>query len=310
MLAVPALTALVAYEALDGLRRAARVIASALVALPYLAAAYLAQEAFKEPIMALFVLTFALLLARARDWRDAIALGLLAAGVTYVYSFPGLAWLAGVAIVWGLWEAVNGGWEPAAGPARRWASAWPSWSCSACPSCGRLKDFADFRALHPDRANEGGLGNLPGQLSPLEALGIWPTSEFRLSAAASSLPAAIFYLGGAFALVCLALALPRWIRRHGAAIPAALLAAAVLYLFARALGTVYTSAKALSIAAPLIALITLGGLLGATARPLRALGAVFAVAAGRVQLSDPAPGPGGADRARGSAGADPAAGRR
>ncbi len=227
--------------------------------------------------MALFVLTFALLLARARDWRDAIALGILAAGVTYVYSFPGLAWLAGVAIIWGLWEAFNGG-----GNRRRALLAVGVGVAVlvvlSLPELGRLKDFADFRALHPDRANEGGLGNLPGQLSPLEALGIWPTSEFRLSAAASSLPAAIFYLGGAFALVCLALALPRWIRRHGAAIPAALLAAAVLYLFARALGTVYTSAKALSIAAPLIALITLGGLLGATARPLRALGAAFAVA--------------------------------
>jgi hypothetical protein len=277
VLAVPALTALVAYGALDGLRRAPRVIASALVALPYLAAAYLAQEAFKEPIMALFVLTFALLLARARDWRDAIALGLLAAGVTYVYSFPGLAWLAGVAIIWGLWEALKGG-----GNRRRALVALGVGVAVlvvlSLPELGRLKDFADFRALHPDRANEGGLGNLPGQLSPLEALGIWPTSEFRLSAAASSLPAAIFYLGGAFALVCLALALPRWIRRHGASIPAALVAAAVLYLFARALGTVYTSAKALSIAAPLIALITLGGLLGATARPLRVLGAVFAVA--------------------------------
>ena len=53
------------------------------------------------------------------------------------------------------------------------------------PELGRLSDFADFRALHPDQANEGGLGNLPGQLSPLEALGIWPTSEFRLSASAA-----------------------------------------------------------------------------------------------------------------------------
>ena len=71
-------------------------LAAVLVALPYLAAAYLAQEAFKEPIMALFVLTFALLLAKAENWRDAIPLGVLAAGVTYVYSFPGLAWLGGV----------------------------------------------------------------------------------------------------------------------------------------------------------------------------------------------------------------------
>ena len=63
-LAIPALMALVAYSALDGLRTASRVGASALVALPYLAAAYLAQEAFKEPIIALFLLAFALLLPR------------------------------------------------------------------------------------------------------------------------------------------------------------------------------------------------------------------------------------------------------
>ena len=249
-LAIPALTALVAFSALDGLRTAARVIAAALVALPYLAAAYLAQEAFKEPIMALFVLAFALLLARARDWRDAIPLGVIAAGVALrLLASPGLAWLGGVAAVWGVVELWRNrrrrrDLRREIGPMRR---SWPGVALgvgvavagvarSGLPDLDRLRDFADFRALHPDQANEGGLGNLPGQLSPLEALGIWPTSEFRLSASASSLPAALFYLGGAFALVCLALALPRWIRRHGPAIPAALAAAAVLYLLASRAG--------------------------------------------------------------------------
>src|SRR6266511_5609445 len=68
-LAIPALTALVAFEALDGLARARRVVAAALVAVPYLVAAYLAQEAFKEPIEALFVLSFALLLPQATTAR-------------------------------------------------------------------------------------------------------------------------------------------------------------------------------------------------------------------------------------------------
>ena len=278
-LAIPALTALVAYSSLDGLRAAPRVGAAALVALPYMAAAYLAQEAFKEPIVALFVLSWALLLPAVRGWRDAIPLGLLAAGTVYVYSFPGLAWLAGVAVVWGAIEVIRG--------ARPGRSAWSIAAVGAVvlallalADLDRLRDFADFRALHPDRANEGGLGNLPGQLSPLEALGIWPTSEFRLSAAASSLPAVLFYAGALLAAVALALGLPRWLRRHGAAVPAALLAAALLYLAARVFGTVYTSAKALAIAAPLIALITLGGLLlpGRRRWPV-ALGAAFAAVA-------------------------------
>ena len=61
------LTALVAFEALERVRRIPRVFAAALVALPYLAAAYLAQEAFKEPIQALFLLSFALLLPTATN---------------------------------------------------------------------------------------------------------------------------------------------------------------------------------------------------------------------------------------------------
>ncbi len=289
-LAIPILTALVAYGALTGLRPAVRVGASVLVALPYLAAAYLAQEAFKEPILALFLLAFALLLAQAGKpgCRVAVPLGVLAAGTTYVYSFPGLLWLGGVAAVWGALELLA---------ARRKASESRGSRLKRhsmligvgvgvgtlvllmLPEVGRFLDFVDFRALHPDRANEGGLGNLPGHISPLEAFGIWPTSEFRLSASASDLPALVFYAGGLLAVTAFALALPRWIKRHGPAVPAALLTAAVLYIAARAFGTVYTSAKALAIAAPLIALVTLGGLASSRSRALQVLAAVFAVAA-------------------------------
>ena len=96
------------------------------------------------------------------------------------------------------------------------------------PEIHRLIDFRDFRALDPDKANEGGLGNLRDQLSPLTAFGIWPTTEFRLPAGAGSLPAAVFYLGGLIGLAAFALALPRWLRRHGPAIPAAILTAVLL----------------------------------------------------------------------------------
>jgi len=285
-LAIPALTALIAYAALDGLRPAARVPAAALVSLPYLAAAYLAQEAFKEPLVALFLLGFALLLPKLEGWRTAIPLGVLAAGTVYVYSFPGLAWLAGAAIVWAI--VGRRGWRDLAPPA---AAALIALAVLSLPEVGRLLDFADFRALHPDRANEGGLGNLPSQLSPLEALGIWPTSEFRLSAGDNSLPAVVFYAGALAAAVGLALAAGRWVRVHGSAIPAALLAAALLYLAARAFGTVYTSAKALAIASPLVLLIALGGLLASPQRALRwlALGLGLAAAASSFLILRQAP---------------------
>jgi hypothetical protein len=276
VLAIPALTALVAFEALRGLRPVARIGAAALVALPYMAAAYLAQEAFKEPIVALFVLGFALLLPAARDWRTAIPLGMIAAGAVYVYSFPGLFWLAGIALISFLWR-----------PMPRLSGAALAGLAVVlvvliAPDLGRIVDFTHFRAFDVNRANEGGVGNLHGYLSPLEALGVWPTSEFRLSAGAGSLPAAAFYLGALLGAAALALGLVRWVRAHGWTVPAALATAVVIYAGARAFGTVYTSGKALAIVAPIVMLIALGGLLGDPARGRRlglALAGVFAVVA-------------------------------
>jgi hypothetical protein len=132
------------------------------------------------------------------------------------------------------------------------------------PEWSRMIDFGGFRAFRTSNLS-GGLGNLRHQLSPLEALGIWPTSEFRLAASDSSHPAA-FYLGGVIALVALAVGLPRWLRRYGPAVPAALAAAVLGYAGARLFGTVYTSAKALAIAAPMVALIAFGGLLSGDRR--------------------------------------------
>jgi hypothetical protein len=286
VLAIPGLTAFLVCGLLDNLRPLVRVAAAALVALPYMAAAYLAQEAFKEPIVALFLLAFAVLLPTTRDWRGGVALGVVAAGAIYVYSFPALAWLGGTAVIYALTQAF---WRfPDVRPsesrqAPRSAEWLPQVVLAALAALlvlvaldfDRLRDFIDFRALDPDRANEGGLGNLRGHLSPLEALGIWPTSEFRLSAGEGSGPAIAFYAGAVLALAAFVAGLPGWVRRHGIAVPAALATAVVMYLVARAFGTVYSEGKALAIVAPLIALIALGGVGATTLR--RALAVVFAV---------------------------------
>ena len=285
-LALPVLVAALAAGVLDELRGGRRAVAGALVALAYLAAAYLAQEAFKEPIEALLVLGFALLLPSARDGRSALPLGVIAAGSVYAYSFPGLAWLVGTAVAYVvLGRLVGAGWggrrvgrglgprrtsptfttvygakvgfvRPSAGVAALTAVAILLFLTA--PEWVRLVDFTGFRAFRSSTIS-GGLGNLRHQLSPLEALGVWPTSEFRLAAADSSHPIA-FYLGAVLAAVAFLVALPRWLARRGPEVPAALAGATVIYLGALALGTVYTSAKALAIAAPLVMLISVGGL--------------------------------------------------
>ena len=285
VLAIPALTAFLAAGLLSSLRPVARVGAAALVALPYLAAAYLAQEAFKEPIVALFLFAFAVLLPTTRDWRGAIPLGVIAAGSVYVYSFPALAWLGGTAVafavaqrVWRFSDARPSGSRQAPGGRAlllTGGAAVLTLLLLAAPDIDRLRDFVDFRALDPDRANEGGLGNLRGHLSPLEALGIWATSDFRLSAGAGSLPAVAFYAGSLVAASALVAGLPGWIRRHGPAVPAALASAVLIYVAARAFGTVYSSGKALAIAAPLVAVIALWAMSETGAR--RALAVAFAV---------------------------------
>src|SRR4051812_16908342 len=118
---IAVLLALTAYGALAGIREWLRAPAAVLAASPYLAAAYLAQGAFKEPMLALALLGFTLALPGLRgEWsrrvgspgyqsgsdgrspgaRAAIPLGVIAAGTIYNYSFPGLAWLIGAALVW------------------------------------------------------------------------------------------------------------------------------------------------------------------------------------------------------------------
>ena len=256
-LAIPVLTALVAFEALRYVRPAARVVAAVLVAIPYLVAAYLAQEAFKEPIEALFLLSFALLLPTVTSPLRAVPLGVIAAGATYTYSFPGLFWLAAAAVIYALIVAVAPRWRPQAPRSPALLTVAVGLGVLAlltAPEWTRMIDFGGFRAfrhLQPQWR--------PRQPAPpaLAARGAGHLADERVPAGGvrTRAIAAAFYLGGLIALAALAVGLPRWLRRYGPAVPAALAAAILGYLGARLFGTVYTSAKALSIAAPMVALV-------------------------------------------------------
>src|SRR6185312_14746015 len=84
-----------------------------VVGLAYVVASYFAQGAFKETMLALFLLAFVLFLrAAAREPSDSrwrfVPAALLGVGAVYTYSFPGLLWLIGTAVVWAVVEFGTG----------------------------------------------------------------------------------------------------------------------------------------------------------------------------------------------------------
>lgn len=290
--ALAVLLALTAYGALAGVRGVLRVPAALLVAFSYLTAAWLVQGAFKEPMLALAVIGFALALPALRpmwsaapsggEWRPrlrtalplAAPAGIIAAGTIYNYSSPGLAWLVLAAAAWALMIALRERGEAGGlALARRLRTAAPAILVgvgivvvAALPENVRLIQFLGFEAFSPTGEGEGGrvgFGNLRDPLPVFESLAIWPSGEFRVLPANSSTPAVVFYLGVALGLLAAGWGVVRALARRESALPAALVAAIGGYLAAVAVGTPYTSAKALMVATPILALIALRGLLAA-----------------------------------------------
>jgi hypothetical protein len=253
--AVAILAPLTALAAFAGLRPLPRIAAALVVGLTYVVASYFAQGAFKETMQALFLLAFVLALREsARAWKDLplryAPAALIAVGSVYAYSFPGLIWLGGAAVIWLLAEAALGrrsAWRPL-------ALALLAFAVLVAPEIGRMVDFKQFETFDP---NGPGLGNLFGQISPLEALGIWPSGDFRLAPGDGAAPAPVYYLAAAFAFALLLYGIARSWRHRETAILAGLAAAALAYLAARLGGTPYTAAKAIEIASPLVALTIL-----------------------------------------------------
>jgi hypothetical protein len=262
-----------------------RIPASLVVGLTYMVASYFAQGSFKETMQALFFLAFVLALREASQnpaWRKLphrfVPAAILAVGSVYTYSFPGLIWLIGAAVIWGAIELILGRFggsaggadaggprteakPPPAGPpaVATGPAAWrPVLYASLlflvliAPEIGRMIDFHSFETFDP---NGPGLGNLFGQISPFEALGIWPSGDFRLSPGDGAVPALGYFLGAAYASILLLYGLVLCWRRRETALIAGLAAAALAYAAARIGGTPYTAAKAIEIGAALAALV-------------------------------------------------------
>ena len=277
LIAVAVLTALTALAVLDRPARWVRIPAAALVALPYLAVSFLAQSGFKETLMALFLLAFALglrdleprslndpreLLPSRREARRAtlVALGVLAAGCVFTYSVPGLLWPAAAAAIWLAAEIATGALPrpklDAKALARRAlpvaGAAVAILGLLALTQLGALGNFLDRLG---DVQNTG--GRLDSPVSPREVLGIWPRGDFRIDISGQA--GAI--LGTLVALAAVGYGAWWWLRRRDLAVPAALAGAAVLYLLVRWKGGIHVEAKALAIAAPLVMLLALRALL-------------------------------------------------
>src|SRR4051794_30257051 len=253
-----------------------RTAAALLVGLPYLVASYLIQGAFKETMEALFLLAFAIglhELSRAtlvpgarRGPLVAVPLAALAIGCVYSYSFPGLLWLAGAAALWAVVEIgmkMRRRSRSVAMPLAKKAVLPAAVAivvlvAAAAPEIGRMIHFASFETFNPPGA---GLGNLFNAISPLEALGIWPSGDFRLDPGDGAVPAVGFYLGEALGVAALAYGLVWWLHREEWAAPAALAVAVVLYTYSHFAGTPYQEAKAIVIASPLAMLIAARALL-------------------------------------------------
>jgi hypothetical protein len=261
------LTALAAFRDLPAIPRTAGAL---LVGLAYLVASYFAQGAFKETMQALYLLAFVLALRESqRDWADQnlrlVPAAFIAVGSVYTYSFPGLIWLGPAAVLFLLlsrgWRrrgdhprgVLGDGGSPAAtGPAgRALGLALLTFFVLVAPELGRMIDFKQFETFDP---NGPGLGNLFGQITPFEALGIWPSGDFRLAPGDGAVPAIGYHLGVAFALALFVYGLVWLWRRRETAILSGLAAAALAYAAARFVGTPYTAAKAIEIGAPLVAL--------------------------------------------------------
>jgi hypothetical protein len=264
IVAIGVMTGLTALGALRSLTPGRRTLGAAMVAVPYLASSYYAQAAFKELAAALLVLAFAIWLTRFEalpdGWRKRFLFALpgfaLIGGIFFSYSFAGVAWPVAILVLWSLTlPAVRAALRPRA--LLRFLLR-PLTLLALVVLAG----FALLVTIGPfgfaGSFNKVAGSNTYGPVSPLEALGIWPTSNYRLDAEGGvRLPG----LAGTIAILALLAAVAWWTRRREPTIPIALGATALLYLASLPSAGDYSQAKALIIMAPLAMLVMVRPLL-------------------------------------------------
>jgi hypothetical protein len=181
----------------------------------------------------------------------------LAGGIFFSYSFAGLAWPVAILAFWGVTvPEVRRGLRPRAllRTVLRPTVLIPVVVLGGLAMTLML--VGPFAFIHGFNRVAG--TNTYGPVSPAEALGIWPASNYRLNAVGG---AHLSGLATAVAALAVIVGAIWWLRRRQYAVPVALAACAVLYLAALAGSGEYSQAKALIIAAPPAMLIAIRPLL-------------------------------------------------
>jgi hypothetical protein len=278
LMVIPVLTAFAARGVLRDLPGWRALPAALLTALAYLLASYYAQAAFKETLQALLVLTMAVavrdLVAEGRVGPGAAPVpALLAAASLLTYSYPGLAWLAGMLglTAVGLLVAHRGALRRV-GARRLIRRALPTLGVLGAvvlvalgPQLGRVTDFFAQLSLSPSGSGvitEANIGNLVNPLSPYQAFGIWFSEDFRFA------PGELFQAGQltAVAIAVTLFSAVWWLRRRELVVLSAAIVAGALYYVLQAGESAYLAAKALVILAPFPVLIATRALFARRAR--------------------------------------------
>lgn len=186
---------------------------------------------------------------------------LLAAALAVVLGLPGLVWVLPVlalALLRGPFD-VRGIAALALGAVPLMATL--NFADQALQSTGGLRNTDD-------------LGNLPGPLSPLQALGLWPAGDFRVDPDPRGLAIALALLAGAGAVAAVLRALER--RKPGVpALAGVALAGAVPALL---VGSAWVDAKVYAIVSPLL-LAAAAAWVASSGSRVRAAGGAVLVAA-------------------------------
>ncbi|MGO9884935.1 MAG: hypothetical protein ACLPV4_18215, partial [Solirubrobacteraceae bacterium] len=266
LIATPVLTGLAALGALRDLTPTRRWLVAILAAMPYLAAAWYIQSAFKEPIMSLLLIGLLLALQVGRRERFAhpvkvlVPIAVLIAGVLYDYSYPGLVWPVAIVACWLVLELViGGGW-------RRLNALWRG-TLAALPAIGLgavvflVLVAPDLRRMYTFWHANGGsavgtsggvtttsLANLAGPLSTLEGFNIWLWGDFRFAPPGALDAGAL----AGFAIILVLFAVVRAFERRDLAWLAAVFGCALVYAYAKRYQSPYVAAKAMAVPGPLL----------------------------------------------------------